>query len=216
MPKVSVVVPTYNRTKLLMTRSLPSILRQKTELDVEVLVVGDGTEKATEYAIWSMGEDRIRFVNLPRPTYPEDDTMRWNLIGLAARNHGFDWADGEFLAELDDDDAFAPGHLQTLYEALTEGTFDLAYGRSIAFNELDQRVAEYGFWPPKHFAYCEGAWLAKHDLGYRYDPECVKRGLPGDGDKIDRMVAGGVQFTFVDKVVHFYWPNRHPLTTRRD
>jgi hypothetical protein len=44
-------------------------------------------------------------------------------------------------------------------------------------------------------------------MGYRYDPACIERGLPEDGDLWDRMVAGGVRFTMVDKVVHHYYPN---------
>jgi hypothetical protein len=44
-------------------------------------------------------------------------------------------------------------------------------------------------------------------MGYRYDPECISRGLPEDGDLWNRMVAGGVTFAFVPTVVHHYWPN---------
>lgn len=209
--RVSVVIPTYNRTRLLMSRSLPSVLKQKTELQIDVLVVGDGTEKATEYALWALSDPRVAFVNLPRPTYPEDPTARWGVIGLEARNYGFDHVDGDFLVELDDDDAIVPDHFQTLYEALVTHDADVAYGRSIAYNEKGERIATYGNWPPQHFAFCEGAWLSKHDLGYRYALDCGDRGLPGDGDRIDRMVDGGVKFTMVDKFVHQYWPNRHPL-----
>ena len=30
--------------------------------------------------------------------------------------------------------------------------------------------------------------------------------LPEDGDKIDRMVAAGLKFAFVDRIVHYYYP----------
>lgn len=210
MPKVSVVIPTHNRTQLLLTRALPSVLRQKTELDIEVLVVGDATEQSTKWGIWAMADDRVSFVDLPKQLLPEDPGQAWMVLGLDARNYGYDHVDGDYLAELDDDDMFVPGHLQTLYEAIQKADYDVAYGRSKAFDENGQHIADYGSWPPQHFAYCEGAWLSKHDLGFRYDLACIERGLPMDADRIDRMVAAGLRFTMVDQVVHFYWPNRHP------
>lgn len=208
---LSVVIPTYERTELLVKRALPSVLRQKIPMDLEVIIVGDGEGPATKHTIDAIGDERIRYVNIKRPEYPEDPTERWSLIGLTARNWGYDHARGDFIMGLDDDDAMVGNSIQTLYEAIVQKDVDVAYGRSVAYNENGEVIAYYGFYPPKHFAYCEGAWMARHDLGYRFDLECVRRGLPGDGDKIDRMVAGNVRFTFIDQIVHQYYPNRHPL-----
>lgn len=208
---LSVVIPTFERTELLVKRALPSILRQRIPMDLEVIVVGDGESPATGHTLAAINDPRVFYVNLDRPEYPDEPTERWNLIGLSARNWGYDHAAGDYLMGLDDDDEIVDGAIATLHAALERDESDIAYGRSIAFNERNERIAYYGFYPPIHFAYCEGAWLARHDLGYRFDLDCVKRGLPGDGDKIDRMVAGGVKFTFVDTVVHHYWPNRHPM-----
>lgn len=209
---LSVVIPTYERTELLIKRSLPSVLSQRTPMTLEVIVVGDGEGPATGYALSALGDPRVYYVNLERPDYPEEPTEHWSQIGLAARNWGYDNAEGQYIMGLDDDDALVGGAIEKLHGAIERAGADLAYGRSVAFNEHDQPIAYYGFYPPKHFAYCEGAWLARHDLGYRFELDPVKRGsLPGDGDKIDRMVGGGVKFTFVDEVVHHYWPNRHPM-----
>jgi hypothetical protein len=157
MPKVSVVIPTHDRTKLLMTRSLPSVLAQKTELELDILVIGDDTEPETGAALNAlsmMSDERIRFWNLPRQVYPEDPGQRWAVLGLEARNFGYDQADGDYLYELDDDDAALPGAIQTLYEALESGPYDLAYGRSKAFGPDGSVVGVYGNWPPGHFQYC--------------------------------------------------------------
>ena len=207
---LSIVIPTYDRTHLLITRALPSILHQETELDLEIIVVGDGEQPATKYALDAIGDDRVFYENRPRPEYPEEETIRWGTIGLEARNWGHDHAQGDFLMALDDDDAMADQAIAMLHQLLVKEGADLVYGKSVAYNELDQVIAFYGFWPPIHFAFCEGAWFSKHDLGYRFDPKAPLRGLPGDGDRIDRMVAGGVKFAFLDEVVHYYWPNRHP------
>jgi len=46
MTLVSVVIPTYNRPQLLMTRSLPSVMAQTHE-ELDIHVVGDGTDAAS-------------------------------------------------------------------------------------------------------------------------------------------------------------------------
>ena len=209
MPTISVVIPTYNRCDLLMSRALPSVFAQDADVDLEIIVVGDGTDFETVTAMRDLEskDPRVTFWNRQHQVYPDDPGEKWCVLGLEARNWGYEKATGDFLVGLDDDDALLPHMIRTLHKSLVQGGVDVAYGRSLAFNQADKKIAEYGKFPPMHFAFCEGAWLSKHDLGYWLDPACIERGLPEDGDKIDRMVAGGVQFAFVNDVVHHYWPN---------
>lgn len=204
-PLVSVVIPTHDRLALLTTRSLPSVLAQ-THQNLDIHVVGDGKTKGLYAAIRSLRDKRVRYTELPRQVLPADPWERWMVIGLDARNHGHETARGHYIAALDDDDEFLPSMIETLLRHLTAADTDVAYGRSKAFLH-DGGIAWYGNWPPQHFAFCEGAWLSRHDLGIRYDPTCISRGLPEDGDRIDRMVAAGLRFTFVDEIVHYYYPN---------
>jgi glycosyltransferase involved in cell wall biosynthesis len=205
-PLVSVVIATHERPKLLMERALASVLAQ-TYTNLDVHVVGDGPNPGARNAIEALDDDRVRYTELPKQALPEDDATAWCVLGLEARNHGYDEAFGGYIAGLDDDDEWYPYTIKELMKKMQSGDYDLVYGRSKRINP-DGSIGWHGIWPPKHFAYCEGAWLAKHDLGYRFDPECVKRGLPEDGDKIDRMVEGGVKFGFLDMTVHNYYPNR--------
>lgn len=205
-PLVSVVIATHNRPKLLMERALPSVLAQ-TYSNLDVHVVGDGPNPGAQAGIESLDDDRVRYTELPKQALPEDDATAWCVLGLEARNYGYDDAFGGYIAGLDDDDEWYPYTIDQLMRKMKSGDFDLVYGRTKRFNP-DGSIGWHGIWPPEHFAYCEGAWLAKHDLGYRFDPECVKRGLPEDGDKIDRMVEGGVKFGFLEMTVHNYYPNR--------
>lgn len=202
---VSVIVPTYNRTDLLLNRCLPSILNQ-TYQNLEVLVVGDGTEQATVDALEDFPDGRVRFWNLPRMEYPEDLGQKWCVLGLEALNFGLDMAEGPWITDLADDDEYPPDHVEVLLAAVKAAQVDVAYGRSIA-QWADGRTTYYGSWPPGHFQFCDGAVLWRASMGYRYDRECITRGLPEDGDLWDRMVADGVTFAFVDKIVHHYYPN---------
>lgn len=210
MPKVSVVIPTYERAESLVL-AVSSVLAQRGgPWDLEILVVGDGTDQETVAMMtgWSAVDPRVHFTNLEHQEYPKDPGQKWCVLGLEARNWGHEHATGDYIAGLDDDDVWLPSFLETMVEAIERLGVDLVYGRSIAYDpgDLTQIVARYGMWPPKHFAFCDGAWLSKR-LDYPYDPECIKRGLPADGDRIDRMVAGGVKMAFVDQVVHHYFPN---------
>lgn len=202
---VSVIVPTYNRTHLLLNRCLPSILHQ-THQNLDILVVGDGTEEGTVDVLSNYPDSRVRFWNLPHMEYPEDLGQKWCVLGLEALNFGLDNARGEWITDLADDDEYPRDHVEVLLSAVQGTGADVAYGRSIA-TWADGHISYYGNYPPGHFQFCDGAVLWRADMGYRYDRECITRGLPEDGDLWDRMVADGRKFVFVDQIVHHYFPN---------
>jgi glycosyltransferase involved in cell wall biosynthesis len=201
---VSAIIPTYNRNELLFDRSLPSVLRQ-THQEMEILIVADGMVGETfdnlEARIAGLGDPRVKLANIERPTYPEDPGLLWSVQGIYARNFGLDHAKGEWIAALDDDDEWTDDHVEILLGAAIEKGVDFAYGRAVT--PWGQR---YGFWPPSGMNFTDGSQLYRHDMGYRYDPDCVLRWLPADADLWNRMVAGGVTFTFVDELVHRYFP----------
>jgi glycosyltransferase involved in cell wall biosynthesis len=206
---VSVVIPTYNRTDLLISRALKSVLAQTRPVD-QIIIVADGMEhsemETLRDRLLAFGDERISLWRVPRQLYPEEPGQKWQVLGLNARNHGLDQAHGTWIAPLDDDDEWTLDHVEILLtKALADGV-DFIYGRSIAYWQ-DGRITYYGAWPPGHFQFCDGAQMYRNGMGYRYDPECIGRGLPEDGDLWDRMIAGGVSFAFTDQLVHSYYPN---------
>jgi len=64
-PEASVVVPTHDRNDLLL-QTLRSVLVQR-DVDVEVVVVDDGSTGDVGPAVGSLAEDRIRVVRNERP-----------------------------------------------------------------------------------------------------------------------------------------------------
>lgn len=207
MPLITVIVPTYNRTELLLSRCLPSVFAQTVQ-DFEVLVVGDGTEQATVDAMAEFPDDRLWFWNLDHPEYPEDEEERWWVIGLEALNFGLDRARGEWIAVLADDDEWTPDHHAVLLAKAARTGADHVYGRSDTYKDGRKTEQLYGEWPPNgpgHF--CNGANLYRASLGYRYALDCADRRRPGDQDLWERMVADGVRFAFTPTVVHHYHRN---------
>ncbi|MFC4455908.1 glycosyltransferase family 2 protein [Deinococcus sonorensis] len=101
LPLISVVIPTYRRPDLLMERSLPSALAQ-TYPNLEVIVVQDGgPDPETEARLSALADPRVRHV-----------ILEGNQGGATARNAGVQAAGGEWIAFLDDDDAWLPHKLE--------------------------------------------------------------------------------------------------------
>ena len=206
---VSCVMSTYNRNELLLKRSLPSVLSQSYPI-AEIHIVADGMAQPEMYelttALAALDRPEIRLWWIQRQAYPEDPGQRWMVLGLNARNYALDQAQGGWIAPLDDDDEWTPDHVERLLGAVRDQNADFAYGQSV-YHWPDGHPQMAGSWPPGMGAFCDGAQLYRNGLGYRYDPTCVARGLPEDGDLWTRMVAGGVRFTFLPEIVHHYWVN---------
>lgn len=105
-PLVSVVVPVYNRARLL-GRALGSVLGQ-TMRDFELIVVDDGsTDDSVAVAESFAADPRVRLC--PNPV---------NLGAAGARNRGIELARGRYVAFQDSDDRWFPEKLARQLEAL--------------------------------------------------------------------------------------------------
>lgn len=99
MTKVSAIIPTSMRPKLL-RRALDSAFAQ-THADIEVIVVVDGPNEETLEMLRAEQDPRLRILHNPTPIGPG-----------AARNAGAEIAQGDWLAFLDDDDEWLPKKLE--------------------------------------------------------------------------------------------------------
>jgi glycosyltransferase involved in cell wall biosynthesis len=97
VPRVSVIIPAYNRRDAIRP-ALDSVIAQ-TYADVEVILVDDGSTD--------------NLVDLVRAEYPgvRTLTLERNSGVSAARNHGVAAARGELIAFLDSDDLWSPDKL---------------------------------------------------------------------------------------------------------
>lgn len=96
MPKVSVIVPTYNREKFI-NIAIESILRQSFK-DFEIILVDDGSTDNTRKAIEP-------FINNIKYIYQKNSGVS------AARNTGVQCSTGEWVAFLDSDDEWMKDYL---------------------------------------------------------------------------------------------------------
>ena len=98
MPKVSVIIPTYNRLSMV-KEAVESVLQQDVE-DLELIVVDDGSKDGTEEEIGRYG-GRVKLLQ-----HPENRGVS------AARNKGILHSKGKYVAFLDSDDLWVKGKLR--------------------------------------------------------------------------------------------------------
>jgi len=98
-PKVSVIIPTYNRANYLRS-AIQSVLNQ-TFKDLEIIVVDDASTDNTRQVVHEIVDDRIHYI-----------AHKKNRGGARAKNTGIKNSEGEFIAFLDDDDLWIPTKLE--------------------------------------------------------------------------------------------------------
>jgi hypothetical protein len=126
-PLVTVIVPTYNRSRLLTERCIPSILGQTYD-NLELIVYGDGCTDDTEALVSQIKDPRLKFHNLPEHgRYPSDPIRRWMVAGTAPVNAALSLAQGDFITHLDDDDEYVPDRLEKLVKFAIDNKCDFVW-----------------------------------------------------------------------------------------
>jgi glycosyltransferase involved in cell wall biosynthesis len=118
-PLISVIIPTYNRVKLIM-KAIRSVWDQSYP-SVELIVVDDGSTDGTR--------ELLEF--LPGITYYYTP----NGGQAAARNLGFQYAKGEFIATLDSDDTWEKNFLSNCFSCIEQHQLDFVFANWIQTNK---------------------------------------------------------------------------------
>lgn len=98
MPKISVVIPTYNQAKYL-NQSIESVLNQTLD-DFELIIVNDGSIDSTPQILEGVNDKRVKVFH------------QQNRGQCSAMNFGFKEASGEYLTWLASDNLFEPCFLE--------------------------------------------------------------------------------------------------------
>ena len=130
MPKVSVIIPTYNLSGLLKD-TIDSVLAQ-TQDDLEIIVVDDGSTDSTRRVVNSVGDNRIRYFYKERGG------------ASSARNFGLACSRGQYIAFLDHDDLWLADYLRTMITALeAEPEFGIAYSPITVLQSDGRKIQSY-------------------------------------------------------------------------
>ena len=163
-PFFSIVVPTFNRSAILLNR-LEAVLKQSLK-DFEIIVIDDGsTDNTTEILQPVLKIDnRVKL-------FKQDNKERG-----AARNFGFSKANGIYVIFFDSDDLMHENHLSVLYKNIQEQNYPLFIATKFDF------IDEKG----KHFL-SDICFLKKGNYNYKLflngNPLacniCIKKANPG-------------------------------------
>ena len=119
---VSVVIPTYNRSKFV-KEAIESVLAQSYK-NFELIVVDDGSTDDTREVIEKISDSRLKYF------------YKDNGGHCSSRNYGFIKAKGEYVALLDHDDLWPENYLETMVKQLEgQAEYSFAYSRVTLLHE---------------------------------------------------------------------------------
>lgn len=123
MPKVSVIIPSYN-----LGRYLPETLASldaQTFQDWECLIVENGSTDGSLSIVTKACASDLRFIPV---------VFQENVGVAAARNRALELAEGEYILFLDADDLIEPGYMEAAVKALdADPSLNVVYGKSDRF-----------------------------------------------------------------------------------
>jgi len=141
-PKVSVVIPSYNRYDFLIN-SINSVENQ-TYKNIEIIVINDGSDQEEYYT--KNFQKNIKVVNL------EKNQKSLHGFGPGAiRNFGTNEASGEYLAFLDDDDIWLPNKLSTQINNMIESNFKFSCTEAYIGNGVYDKSKIYKLYNSEHY-----------------------------------------------------------------
>ncbi|MDK2772330.1 MAG: glycosyltransferase family 2 protein [Flavobacterium sp.] len=139
MPKISVVIPLYNKG-FVVSKTLESVINQ-TFIDFEIIIVNDGSTDDSVAIVEHFKDERILLFH------------QENKGAAAARNLGIEKARGELIAFLDADDIWEANHLEELFQLYTDFpscgmycsryTMKISNNKTIAIDYLPELINDF-------------------------------------------------------------------------
>jgi len=141
MPKVSIVIPLYNKGPYIL-RAIRSVLSQK-EQDFEVIVINDASTDGGEMLVANLRDSRIKLFSRDKP----------GAGGYQARNEGIKRATTDLIAFLDADDIWTTDFLETILRLRRNYPDAGLYATAYKIREKNGR-----FYIPKYNAIPKRSW----------------------------------------------------------
>lgn len=128
-PIVSIIIPTYNRPRILFD-TINNVLNQ-TLTNIKIIVIDDGSSEEMREIIQSFTDGRIHYIKTEE-----------NLGCTGARLLGIQSSEGDFIAFLDDDDEWLPEKLDIQLNLMEKEQSILSFtGKNIFINSNFQKYS---------------------------------------------------------------------------
>jgi len=201
LPRVSIVIPTYNHAHFL-DKSLASVLAQ-TFTDWEAIVINNYSEDNTVEVVENFDDQRISLINFHNN----------GVIG-ASRNQGIELARGEWVAFLDSDDLWDKDKLSVCLAGADDDVDIISHPEIIVRNETELGATKVGSIRRGEYknllfngnilspsAILIRTSLLKSANGFSEDPELM---TAEDYDLWLRLSRGGARFRFMARRLSQY------------
>ena len=225
-PLVSIYVPTYNRSKILIDRALNSVMSQSYK-NFEFIIVGDCCTDDTELLVKKIKDKRIKFYNLnyKKKNYLKNNKyILWTTGPVVAANFALSVCKGKWVARMDDDEIWTENHIEKLlafsqknnlefssgiHEQFKEGKkilppgFD-CYGDYFDTNKLKRRIKFHNAKVGHH-----ASWFYRSYLRFfKYNQNSWRKELniTHDLDLVVRFIKIGVEIGFLEELIGYNHP----------
>ena len=198
-PLVTVYVPTHNRSDLLITRALASVLAQ-TYNRIEIIVAAHGCTDGTLRYLRDMNNPYIRVLEVPRTrTYPPTPENHWFAGPVVPCNAALKAMRGAWCLRLDDDDVLAPDAIERLLRFAQEGDYEYV---SAAHETHEGKVAPYVM-NGQDIGGIQTTLYRNYLKFFRYNRDCWRKKTDkvNDTDLQRRMVNAGVRTGYMPEIV---------------
>lgn len=191
-PLVSVITPTWKRHDLLLNRCVPSV-EDQTFLVFEHVVVSDGPDEE----LADLLPDHVSYDYLPEHVPGH--------IGNPARLRALEIAHGEYIAYLDDDDAYRPEHV-ALHVAALEADPEVGFSRSIMASHNPSGLLPIGYGEPGPGNVGTPMIVHRKEL---LDIATWRDGFSEyeDWELVQSWIHAGVKWTAIDEITIDVWPS---------
>lgn len=206
-PFFSVIIPTYNRQKII-SKCLNSVIKQ-TYINFEIIIVDNGsTDNTKEFVLNNFNDKRIRYIYQTGSGTP-----------ASPRNNGLKNAKYEWICFLDSDDYWDTNKLLFVYqEIIKNNKIDVLchdekiyyssnnkFGKTMSYgpyeNNFYLKMLLYGNRISTSAVTIRKSFLNKHNLTFNESNELI---TVEDFDLWLRIARCGAYFLFIKKVLGYY------------
>jgi len=192
-PLVSIIIPVYNREKLL-AFTLNSIIEQSF-VDWECIVVDDQSTDGTFLVMqqYQALDSRIKIYKRP---------LELRKGANSCRNYGFLQATGSYIKWFDSDDIMLPKHLEIAYNTLIHNDFDFVVTDTLNFNHDTHELIDKPYDFDRDKAIINDENLALGLIGWITDDFLGKREVVGQLKFNEAITTDGDEYNFFVRLLH--------------
>jgi len=215
---VSIIIATYNRSNILINRTLPSVFAQSYK-NIEVIVIGDCCVDDTVKKIHKVKDKRLIFRDLKkRGKYPKKIEDRWFVQGATPRNYGMKIAKGNWFVFISDDDILYPNHVEVLLRSAKEKNLEFISAAYKTVKDGKTIEVQPHTWNKNSTLICGGmqTWLYRSYLRtFKWNRHSWRKKYdrPVDYDLQQRFYQSGVKMGHIHDVVYYNPPVEGTNTT---